>query len=132
MLETILSIINFIGALYLLQKGHFLNTTYFKFTLPLIVAYIIGVIFKITHFVFAHELITISSIAILLLYLKYFTKKPIKKSLEYLKLAWVISTFGISLIQILHLYPLDLKVVSPVIMVFTLFEYFRTERHYNL
>ena len=97
MLETVLSIINLTGALYLLQSGQFFKTKFFKIASLFIAAYIIGILFKITHFVFANELITISSVAILLLYVKYFTTKPVKNRLEYLKLAWVVSISGLAL-----------------------------------
>lgn len=128
MLEIILSIINFTGALYLLQSGQFFKTKYFKIASLFIAVYIIGILFKITHFVFANELITISSFAILLLYAKYFTTKPVKNRLEYLKLAWVMSTFGISLIRVLHLTRLDLHIIPPVIMTFIILEFFRKEK----
>ena len=128
MLETVLSIINLTGALYLLKSGQFFRTKYFKIAALFISAYLIGLLFKITHFVFANELITISSVAILLLYAKYFTTKPVKNRLEYLKLVWVVSTFGISLIRILHLTILDLHIIPPVIMSFIILEFFRKEK----
>ena len=128
MLEQILSIINFIGALYFLQIGQFYKTKYFKIASLLIVAYIIGILFKITHFVFANELFIASSVGILLLYLKYFTRKPVKNRLDYLKLTWVVCTFGIGLIRFLHLTKLDLHIIPPVVMTFIIFEYFKSEK----
>jgi hypothetical protein len=128
MLETILSIINFTGALYLLQNGQFFRTKYFKIASLFIAAYIIGILFKIIHFVFANELVTISSVAILLLYAKYFTTKPVKNKLEYLKLAWVVSTFSVGLVNLFHLSVLDLYIIPPVIMTFIVLEFFRKEK----
>lgn len=128
MLETILTVINLAGAFYLLQNGQFFKTKYFKIASLFIASYFIGIFFKITHWSFGNELITISSVAILLLYFKYFTTKVVKNKLEYLKIAWVVSTFGVGLIRILHLTLLDLHIIPPVIMSFIILEHFRREK----
>ncbi|MFC4817251.1 MULTISPECIES: hypothetical protein [unclassified Flavobacterium] len=128
MLETILSILNFTGALFFLQNGNFIKTIYFKIALLFILAYPIGVVFKITHFVYANEILILSSLAILLFYVKYFTNKPIKNRLEYLKLAWVVCVFGIGLLRMLRLIHLDLHILPPVIMSFMILDYFRNEK----
>lgn len=128
MLETILTIINLVGAFYLLQNGQFFKTKYFKIASLFIAFYLIGIFFKIAHWKYEILLITGSSVIILLLYVKYFTTKPIKNRLEYLKLAWIVSTFGISLVRILHLSRLDLNIIPPVIMSFIILEHFRREK----
>ena len=128
MLEAVLAIVNFIGALYLLQNGQFSRTKYFKIAALFISAYLIGKLFKITHFSFGNQFIVLSSVAILLLYVKYFTTKPVKNRLEYLKLTWVVSTFSVGLVNLFNLSALDLYIIPPVIMTFIVLEFFRKEK----
>jgi hypothetical protein len=127
-LEFILSVINVLGLIFVLKEGTFINTKYFKYSSFFISTYIIGIFLKITHWGFGNELLAISSIFILLLYVKHFTKKLVKQKIDYLKLLWVFTTLLIIINTIFHLYSRDLKIIPMIIMFFILLEYFRNER----
>lgn len=89
---------------------------------------LIGALFKIQHYPYANELIVIGWLGIMLIYGFSFINKPVKKLLDFLKLAWVLTAIPKIPLRILH-YPYydDLAVISLILMSLALLLFFWKE-----
>ena len=106
-----------LGFVLLVLNGTFIKTKYFKITQGLIALIIIGALLKILHWTsFADYIIIGGLIGIMIAYTLSFTKKPIKKRLDYLKLIWVIASYTLGILSFLHLISRDLIEVSNYIL----------------
>jgi len=113
------------GMLLLLQNGSFLKTRYSRIAMGLIALVIIGALFKIMHWPYNSVLLWIGCIGIVASYFFHFMKKPIKKRLDYLKLAWVSGMYMGALLRLYHYIPADYRILTVVVMILALLEYMR-------
>jgi len=83
--------------LMLLSKGTLIRTVYFKWILLLSIGAIIGISFKLMHWPYANEILTLSILTIVGIYTVHFWKKPKKRFIDTFKWFWMVlfSTFKI-------------------------------------
>lgn len=106
-----------LGFLLLISNGTFIKTKYFKITQGLIPFIIIGALLKILHWTsYDDYIIILGLIGIMIVYFFSFTKKPIKKRLDYLKLIWVIVSYTLGILSFLHLIKRDLTELGNYIL----------------
>jgi hypothetical protein len=95
---------SFVGLIMLLINGTFIKTKYFKIVQGIISFVIIGALLKIMHWTdYANLIIIVGLIGIAICYFLHFSKKLIKKRLDYLKLLWVIVSYTFTILVFLHL-----------------------------
>ncbi|MDY8136152.1 hypothetical protein [Aquimarina sp. 2201CG5-10] len=114
------------GMFLLLRNGTFLKTRYFSVVIGLIVIMLIGSLFKIMHWPFGIEVnivLSIICISILIMYFLHFIKKPIKKRLDYLKLAWVLVLYLGATLKLHHIISREYRILTTVLMILALMEY---------
>ncbi|WP_299106993.1 hypothetical protein [uncultured Tenacibaculum sp.] len=93
-----------LGGIMLLVNGTFVKTKYFRFAKGFFSIVIIGALIRIMHWSsYANILISLGLIGIMTSYFVSFLKKPIKKRLDYLKLTWVIVSYTLVILSLLHL-----------------------------
>lgn len=111
------------GMFLLLRNGTFLKTRYSRIAMGLTALMIIGALFKIMHWSFQNILLLIGCIGIVFSYLLYFVQKPIKKRLDYLKLAWVVIKYVGALFAINHIITTEYQILTLVLMILALMDY---------
>ena len=116
------------GFLMLLLNGTFIKTKYFRFVKMAIAFIFVGAIFRIMHYSYSNPILISGFVAIIVLYCLSFLKKPIKKRLDYYKLAWVVIGYSSSVLIYLHLIKDDIELLSSVIMWLAIIDYLKTTR----
>ncbi|WP_025665641.1 GldL-related protein [Aquimarina megaterium] len=111
------------GMFLLLSNGTFLKTRYSRIAMGLTALMIIGVLFKIMHWSFQNILLLIGCIGIVFSYLLHFVQKPIKKRLDYLKLAWVIVKYIGAILFLSHVIGKEYQILTTVLMILALMDY---------
>jgi hypothetical protein len=123
-----LRISEFAGFFMLLANGTFLKTKYFRYFIGLFSIVLIAALFKILHWSHSATLLIIGFIGIKIVYFFSFMNKPIKKRLDYLKLAWVIAAYGIGLLKILNFIGSEYQFLPSAIMWLAIIDYLNSER----
>lgn len=127
-LESLLSIIQFSGILFLLYNGTFIKTKYFNYAKIFISIMIISALFRIMHWEGFQVLSLISITGVIVVYYLSFSKKPIKKILDYLKLFWVVLYYSLTILKLNHLIKSELLLIPEIIVVLALVEYARKNK----
>ncbi len=125
--EIGLATVSLVGFFLLFLNGTFIDSIYFKRMKGVMAIVIVGALLKILHLKFANELISIGIFGIIIIYFFSFLNKPIKRRLDYLKLAWVIVSYTGALLVILHYINRDYQILSSAIMWLAIIEYVRIE-----
>ncbi|MFL5729538.1 MAG: GldL-related protein [Cytophagaceae bacterium] len=104
------------GIFFLLKNGTFLHSTYFRWISACFSITILGALFKIMHWPFSGPMLIISMAGIPIIYGLHFYTKPIKETLDYVKLIWVLLFFLLRLAYMMHWYQnQDLLLVSSIL-----------------
>ena len=114
------------GFVMLLQNGTFIKTRYFRWIRLSIALIFAGAIFRIMHYSYSNAILILGFISMIVLYFLSFLRKPIKKRLDFYKLAWVIIGFSSSVLIYLHLVKDDVKILSSAIMWLAIIDYLKT------
>lgn len=117
-----------VGFFMLLSNGTFIKTKYFRILKAAIAIVIIGVLFRIMHWEYNRLIITIGFVAIILTYSLSFFNKPIKKRLDYTKLAWVVIAYTNTLLNYLHIIGDEYQILSSSLMWLAIIDYLKTEK----
>lgn len=104
-----------LGLLLLVQNGTILGTAYAKILLLLGGLLLIGVTFKILHWLGADPLLWGSLVGIAGTYSIRFIRKKSKGQLDIVKLLWVLAASGSALLLFLHLAPREVAYVAPTL-----------------
>ncbi len=111
------------GMFLLLLNGTFLKTIYSRIAMGLVAFVLIGAAFKIMHWPFNSILIGVGCIGIVIVYGISFLKKPIKKRLDYLKLAWVMVRYLGALLAVYHIIGNEYHILTTALMILALMDY---------
>lgn len=117
-----------IGFFMLFLNGTFIKTKYFRIVKGFISILFVGVIFKIMHYGYSDYLLIGGFVGIILTYLFSFLKKPIKKRLDYFKLAWVITAYSYNILSYLHYIGEEYKILSSALMWLMIIDYMKTQK----
>jgi len=114
----------FVGLIMLLSKGTFIKTKYYKIAQGIISFVIIGALLKIMHWTEYANLIVITGlIGIAMCYFLHFSKKPIKKRLDYLKLLWVFVSYSFAILGFLHIINRDYAEIGNYLLWLTIIDF---------
>ncbi|MGI4759759.1 MAG: hypothetical protein ACRYF0_03570 [Janthinobacterium lividum] len=105
-----------LGLLLLVRNGTILGTAYAKIILLLYGLLLIGVTFKILHWLGADYLLGSALAGIALTYTIRFIRKQSKGQLDSLKLLLVLAACGSSLLILSHLAPREAAYVAPTLL----------------
>ncbi|MBQ4819602.1 hypothetical protein [Aquimarina sp. MMG016] len=111
------------GMFLLLRNGTFLKTRYSRIVMGLLAFTLIGVAFMVMHWPYGTFLLIGGCIGIVISYGIHFFKKPIKKRLDYLKLAWVAVLYIGAVLRLYHLIPRDYRILTTVLMILAVMDY---------
>ncbi|AXT55384.1 hypothetical protein D1815_06290 [Aquimarina sp. AD1] len=111
------------GMFLLLHNGTFIKTVYSRIVMGMFVLILVGTVFKIMHWPFNNMIIIVGCVGIVCVYVLHFTKKPIKKRLDYLKLAWVVLLYIGAILKLYHLIFGDYRILTVVLMILALMDY---------
>tara|TARA_R110000868_G_C10833443_1_gene759546 strand:- start:163 stop:687 length:525 start_codon:yes stop_codon:yes gene_type:complete len=115
------------GFFMLVLKGTFIKTKYFRIFKGIMAIVIIGALFKILHWEFqgvnGNLLLSIGFLGIMITYFFSFLNKPIKKRLDFLKLAWVITSYTVGILIFLHMIRRDYQIIASIIMWLAILDY---------
>ncbi|MES2575249.1 MAG: hypothetical protein V4572_09925 [Bacteroidota bacterium] len=119
-----LRISSLIGLIMLLYNGTFVNTKYFKIVQVIVALVIVGALLRIMHWIpYTDHIIIIGLIGIAISYFLSFLNKPIKKRLDYLKLTWVITTYTLASLILLHLINREYSELGTYILWLTIIDF---------
>ncbi|MFA7445178.1 MAG: hypothetical protein WCY89_04475 [Flavobacteriaceae bacterium] len=104
------------GFFMLFLNGTFIETRYFRILKAIIAIIIIGALFKIMHWNYGDLILTIGFVGVIITYFFSFLKKPIKKRLDYLKLAWVIVTYIGGILRFLHVISDEYQILTSALV----------------
>ena len=111
----------------LVLHGTFIKTKYFRIFKGIMAIVIIGALIKILHWEFqgvnGNNILTVGFIGIMVTYLFSFLNKPIKNRLDFLKLAWVISSYSVGILIFLHMIRRDYQIIPSIIMWVAILDY---------
>lgn len=116
------------GFFMLLINGTLIKTKHFRLLKGSIALIIIGALFKILHWEYHKTLIVIGFLSIVLIYFLSFLNKPIKKRLNYLKLAWVIIAYTGGILTFLHIIGPEYHILQSAIMWLAIIDYLKIEK----
>ena len=117
------------SLIFLLLNGTFIKTKYFKWTKGIISIIIIGALLKIMHWTkYGNHIIIVGLIGIAFCYFLHFSKKPIKKRLDYLKILWVLVSYSLKILTSLDLINSYFTLIGSVILLLTVIEFALTEK----
>ncbi|SFW61255.1 hypothetical protein [Cellulophaga fucicola] len=120
------------GIFMLLLNGTFIKTKYFRVIKGIMALIMIGALLKILHwefqFITGNLILIVGFIGIMTTYFFSFLNKPIKKRLDYLKLAWVITRYTVGVLIFLHIIHRDYQVIASIIMWAAIFDYLIAEK----
>lgn len=117
------------SLIFLLLNGTFIKTKYFKFTKGIISIILIGTLLKIMHWTeYADQIINVGFIGIVFCYFLHFSKKPIKKRLDYLKILWVFVSYSSKILTSLDLINSYFILIGSIILLLTIIEFALTEK----
>jgi len=106
--DYILRIGGFMGLILLIKNGTFINTVYFKVALGIALVAVVGAFADIEQIAgYEKPIVVTGVIAIALLYVFSALKKPAKKRLDYLKMAWVLVNNTLAVLIFFHLIQRD-------------------------
>ena len=111
----------------LVRNGTILGTVYARIMLFLGGLLLLGVAFKILHWVGANPLLVIALVGIALTYSMRFFRKPEKGRLGVLKLLFVLVFSSSALLTFLHLAPREVAYVPPMLLWLTVLEFMAVE-----
>ena len=122
-----LKIVEIAGFFMLVMNGTFINTKYFKIIIGLIAIILIGALIKILHWEFygvnGNLILTFAFFGIMTTYLLSFLNKPLKKRLDFLKLAWVLTRYSLGILIFLHLIRREYNIIPSIIIWLTILDY---------
>ncbi len=88
--------------------------------------------FKILHWKFQgldiNLLITAGLLGIVITYFISFLNKPIKKRLDFLKLAWVLARYTFGILIFLHIIKRDYQIITSIIIWLVILDYLIIEK----
>ena len=116
------------GFFMLLLNGTFIRTKYFRILKGVIAIVFVAAIFKIMYLAYSNWIMMIAIMGIIATYFFSFLNKPIKKRLDYLKLAWVIVAYTYGFLTYLHLVRDDYQILQSALMWLAIIDYLKTER----
>jgi hypothetical protein len=116
------------GFCMLLLNGTFIKTKYFRILKGVIAIIIIGVVFKIMHWKYDRLIIIMGIMGIMITYLFSFLNKPIKKRLDFLKLAWVIVAYTNGILTYLHIVGEEYQILSSALIWLAIIDYLKLEK----
>ena len=116
------------GFFMLLINGTFIKTKYFRILKGVIAIIIIGALFKIMHWEYNSLILITGFIGIILTYFFSFINKPIKKRLDYLKLAWVIVAYTNGILTYLHIIGDEYQILSSSLMWLAIIDYLKIQK----
>lgn len=105
-----------LSLVLLVTNGTILGTIYAQIILPLYGLLLVGVLFKITHWLGADFMLWGALAGIALTYAVRFARKSPKGQLDVLKLLWVLASCGSALLIILHLAPREAAYLGPMLL----------------
>jgi len=122
-----LNIVEIAGFFMLLMNGSFIKTKYFRIAQGIVAMILIGALIKILHWKFygvtGNLILTISFLGIMTTYFLSFLKKPIKKRLDYLKLAWVLTRYSIGTLIFLYMVSREYDIIPTILIWLAILEY---------
>ncbi len=115
----------FSGVLLLSQNGTYRYTRYYKWSALSVALVLIGAVIRIMHWPGAHFFNFSAALLILSLYTVHFVRKPIKKELDWIKLAFVyVYMFSQSIRFFNFPFPKETAFLSHIILAYALFLFF--------
>jgi len=111
----------------LVTNGTFIKTRYFRLLKLGVAILLIGMILKILHWSGKDLIFIIGFTEMIVVYTLSFSKKPIKKRLDYLKLIWVFTFVIIKAMSFLHYINDDLLIIPTTIMWIAIIDYIKRE-----
>lgn len=111
------------GMFLLLSNGTFLKTKYSRIVMGLFAVMLIGGAIMVMHWPYGNSLLVVGCIGIVISYLVHFLKKPIRKRLDYLKLAWVAVLYIGAVLRLYHIISRDYRMLTTVLMILALMDY---------
>ena len=122
-----LTIVEIAGFFMLVLNGTFIKTKYFRILKGLIAFALIGALIKILHWVVygvnGNMILTIAFLGIMTTYFFSFLNKPVKKRLDFLKLAWVFARYSIGILILLHIVGSEYNIIPSVIIWMAILDY---------
>ncbi|MFY0604881.1 MAG: hypothetical protein JXQ93_13155 [Flavobacteriaceae bacterium] len=116
------------GFFMLLLNGTFIKTKYFRILKGVIAIIIIGTLFKIMHWEYDRPIMIMGLAGIMITYLFSFLSKPIKRRLDFLKLAWVIVAYTNGILTYLHIVGEEYQILSSALMWLVIIDYLKLEK----
>ncbi len=116
------------GVFMLLMNGTFIRTRYFNMLKGVFAILVLGALVKMMHWGYDNILMTIGFAGIVVVYFLSFQKKPVKKRLDYLKLAFVIVTYVISILDYLHFIGDEYNYLSKSLLWLAVLDYLLIEK----
>ncbi|WP_103068132.1 hypothetical protein [Aquimarina sediminis] len=111
------------GFFLLLLNGTFIKTRYFKMVKGIVALMLLGALFSIMKWPFHRIVIVIDFVAIIVVYIISFFKKPIYKKLDCLKLGWVIVWYSGAILDYLHIINDDYRILTTVLMILAVLDF---------
>jgi hypothetical protein len=112
-----------LGLVLLVQNGTILGTIYANTILLLGGLLLVGIFFKILHWVGVDPLLECALAGIALTYSSWFIRKKPKGQLDILKLLFVLAACGSALLLLLHLAPREATYVAPALLWLAVLDY---------
>jgi hypothetical protein len=100
------------GLILYLSKSNIFKSVFFKIIIIGIAVFIIGVLFKIQHWVGSSIIILSSLVIIFLTYLVRFLSKSNKLLVDYVKVIWLLFAFSAYYFRIMHWHFADFLLYS--------------------
>lgn len=115
------------GFFMLLMHGTFIRSKFFRYLKLVFPIMLISLVFKLMHWPFADVLVITGLLGLILVYFLSFLSKPVKKRLDYLKLAWVLIVYFIGYLNYKHLIGDEYHILGSVFMWLAIIDYFKTK-----
>ena len=116
------------GFFMLLANGTFIKSKYFRYAKGIFALVILGALFRILHWDYSAYLIMAGFLGIMICYVLHFIKKPVKKLLDYYKLAFVLIHYPMAVLRYLHVIGDDYLIMSSAIMWLAIIDYLKTKK----
>ena len=109
--------------LFLLRNGTFIKTIFYKLTMFCWTIITIGVLFKIMHWPWALNILTVGVFGLILFYSTHFIKKNPKNRQDILRYVWVVTAFSCAWGIAMHYLTREFAFIPQVILLITITDF---------
>ncbi len=118
----------FLSAVLILRFSTITKTVFWRIIKFLFGIACLGVMFKILHFAGANIILPGALLAIAVVYLIWFVKKPKRRHLDILKLLWVLSALTIMSLILIRFIDRQYSFISLLFFLLTVLDFMLTEK----